>query len=80
MSIFYRKAIEAALHPVRAVCLTEPHLADWKGLAEALTYLTLEQRCDAIYLDWLLQLNSPARLALLQVRNLFSGWHTVSAN
>lgn len=80
MPIFYRKAIEAAIHPARADWLTEAHLMDWNGLAAALSRLTPEQRCDAIYLDWLLQLNSPARLALLQVRNLFSGWHTVNAN
>ena len=34
MPIFYRKAIEAAIHPNRADWLTEAHLADWTGLAE----------------------------------------------
>jgi len=53
---------------------------DWNGLATALSHLTPEQRCDAIYLDWLLQLNSPARLALLQVRNLLIGRGALAAN
>ena len=80
MPIFYRKAIEAAIHPDRADWLTEAHLMDWNGLAAALDRLTPEQRCDAIYLDWLLQLNSPARLALLQVRNLLIGRGALAAN
>lgn len=80
MPIFYRKAIEAAIHPARADWLTETHLMDWNGLAAALSRLTPEQRCDAIYLDWLLQLNSPARLALLQVRNLLIGRGALAAN
>jgi hypothetical protein len=40
MPIFYRKAIEAAIHPARADWLTEAHLADWTGLAEALDRLS----------------------------------------
>ena len=47
MPIFYRKAIEAAIHPARADWLTEAHLMDWNGLAAALGRLTPEQRCDA---------------------------------
>lgn len=80
MPIFYRKAVEAVLHPVGADWLTAEHLADWRGLADALSRLTPEQRCDAIYIDWLLQLNSPARLALLQVRNLLIGSGALAAN
>lgn len=80
MPIFYRKAIEAAIHPARADWLAEAHLMDSNGLAAALSRLTPEQRCDAIYLDWLLQLNSPARLALLQVRNLLIGRGALAAN
>ena len=80
MPIFYRKAIEAAIHPGRADWLTEANLMDWDGLVTALSHLTPEQRCDAIYLDWLLQLNSPARLALLQVRNLLIGRGALAAN
>lgn len=51
MPIFYRKAIEAAIHPARADWLTEAHLMDWNGLAAALSCLTPEQRCDAIRAD-----------------------------
>lgn len=80
MAIFNRKAIEAAIHPAPADWLTEAHLMDWNGLAEALEFLTPEQRCDAIYLDWLLQLNSASHQMLLQVRNLLIGRGALAAN
>ena len=64
MPIFYRKAIEAAIHPARADWLTEAHLADWTGLAHALDRLGEGQRCDAIYIDWLLRLNDNRTLIL----------------
>ena len=64
MPIFYRKAIEAAIHPARADWLTEAHLADWTGLAQALDRLSEGQRCDAIYIDWLLSLSEDWTLIL----------------
>ncbi len=51
-----------------------------RALGEALDLLTPEQRCDAIYADWLLQLNSPAHQALLQVRNLLIEKGALAAN
>ena len=68
MPIFYRKAIEAAIHPDRADWLTDAHLAEWSGLAQALDRLSVEQRCDAIYIDWLLRLNEN-RTFILPIRN-----------
>jgi hypothetical protein len=44
--------------------LTEAHLADWTGLAEALDRLREGQRCVAIYIDWLLRLNDNRTLIL----------------
>jgi hypothetical protein len=80
MPIFHRKAIEAAVHPNSAEWLQDKHLADWTGLAAALDRLIPEQRCDAVYADWLLQLHSPAHQALLPIRNSLIGWRTVKAN
>ena len=57
-AIFHREAYEAAAGRAPDVAAFEA----WEQLAEALDKLTPEQRCDAVYADWLLQLHSPARL------------------
>lgn len=80
MPIFHRQAYEVACDGKPPGILTPEHFNDWKLLAEALDLLTPEQRCNAIYADWLLQLNSPAHLALLQVRNLLIGQGALAAN
>lgn len=80
MPIFHRKALEAAVHPQSLDWLRDEHLADWNGLAAALDRLTPEQRCDAIYADWILQLNSPSRGALLQIRDRLIGDGAIAAN
>jgi hypothetical protein len=80
MPIFYKQAIRAGVNGDPADWIRDEHLSDWRGLAAALDLLTPEQRCDAIYADWLLQLNSPAALALLQVRNLLIGQGALAAN
>ena len=80
MPIFHRQAYEAVCDGKLPSKLTPAHFADWERLAEALDWLTPEQRCDAAYADWLLQLNSPARQALLQVRNLLIGQGALAAN
>ena len=67
--IFYREAYEAAAGRAPDVASFET----WEQLAEALDGLTPEQRCDAVYADWLLQLHSPTHQALLQIRNLLTG-------
>ena len=79
MPIFFRKAIEAAIHPDRADWLTEAHLADWTGLAQALDRLSEGQRCDAIYIDWLLRLNDN-RTLILPIRDFLIGQGALSAN
>jgi hypothetical protein len=80
MPIFFRKAYEAACGGKVPPGLTPAHFNDWEKLGEALDWLTPEQRCDATYADWLLQLNTPARQALLQVRNLLIGQGALAAN
>ena len=65
MSIFYDHAIRVSANGEPIDWLRQEHLSDWLGLATALDRLTPEQRCDAIYADWLLQLppaaNAPRR-------------------
>ena len=78
--IFYDQAIRAVANGRKVDWVKDEHLTDWQALASALEPLTPEQRCDAIYADWLLQLNSPAHLALLQVRNLLIGQGALAAN
>lgn len=81
MPIFHEQAFRAGASDGKDLSwLRLEHFADWHGLAEALDRLCPEQRCDAIYSDWLLQLNSPARQALLQVRNLLIGQGALAAN
>lgn len=60
MPIFHEQAIRAAADGKELDWLRPEHLVDWQGLGAALDHLCPEQRCDAIYADWLLQLNSPA--------------------
>lgn len=79
MPIFHRKAIEAAVHPEPVAWLRAEHLADWTGLAAALDCLTPEQRCDAIYADWLLRLNEN-RTLILPIRDYLIGQGALAAN
>ena len=60
-SILHHEAYEAAAGHAADVASFGP----WEQLAEALDKLTPEQRCDAAYGDWLLQLHSPAHQSLL---------------
>lgn len=75
-SIFHREAYEAAAGYAADIASFET----WEQLAKALDKLTPEQRCDAVYADWLLQLHSPAHQALLQIRNLLIGQGALAAN
>ena len=79
MPIFHRKAIEAAVYPAAVDWLRPEHLADLVGLAKALDRLTPEQRCDAIYADWLLRLNED-RALILPIRNYLIGQGALAAN
>ncbi|MEN9576662.1 MAG: hypothetical protein RL514_4517 [Verrucomicrobiota bacterium] len=74
--IFHRQAYEAAAGRAPDVASFET----WEQLATALDELTPEQRCDAVYADWLLQLHSPAHHALLQIRNLLIDQGALAAN
>jgi len=80
MPIFYPEALRAALTGIAPPALTDEYFDDWRSLSDAMDELSPEQRCDAIYADWLLQLNSPASQALLQVRNLLIGQGALAAN
>ena len=75
-SIFHREAYEAAAEYGPDLDSFET----WEQLAKALDKLTPEQRCDAVYADWLLQLHSPSSQALLQIRNLLIGQGALAAN
>ena len=75
-AIFHREAYEAAADRAPDVTTFET----WEQLVEALDKLTPEQRCDAVFADWLLQLHSPAHQALLQIRNLLIGQGALAAN
>lgn len=79
MPIFHHKAIEAAIYPKSADWLKESHLADWNDLAEAMNRLTPEERCDAIYIDWLLRLNDN-RTLILPIRDFLISQGALSAN
>ena len=52
-AIFHREAYEAAAGRAPDVASFET----WEQLAKALDKLTPEQRCDAVYADWLRQLS-----------------------
>ena len=84
MPIFHASAYLAAckkLPPERRAQLTDDHFEEWAKLAEALGWLCDEQLCDAIYGDWLLQLESVAgQTALLQVRSYLLGQGALAAN
>lgn len=81
MSVFYRKAYEAACRGNIPGELTDQHFESWERLDEALKWLpTDEQRCDAIYGDWLMQLNNPGWPQLLTVKRLLIGSGALAAN
>jgi hypothetical protein len=85
MPIFHKSAYLSACSeapPTQLTRLTDAHFdEDWAKLAEALGWLTAEQLCNAVYGDWLLQLESVAgRTALLQVRSYLLGQGALAAN
>jgi hypothetical protein len=81
MSVFYRQAYEAACRGVLPPGLSDEHFESWKSLNEALLWLpTDEQRSDAIYGDWLMQLNTPGWAERLTVKGLLIGNGALAAN
>lgn len=73
---FYREAYEAAAGRAPDVASFE----SWEQVAKALDKLTPEQRYDAVYADWLLQLHFPGHQAHLQIRNLLIGQGALPSN
>lgn len=81
MSVFYPKAYEAACRGTIPKQLTYHHFESWSRLDEALRWLpTDEQRCDAIYGDWLIQLSNPGWSERLTTRHLLIGNGALAAN
>lgn len=78
-AIFHKVALIAAGGEGVQV-VPDAALEDWSALSKLLDGFTPEQRCDAVYADWLLQLQSPAHPALLQIRNLLLGQGALAAN
>lgn len=81
MSVFYRQAYEAACRGRIPRELTDLHFESWKPLDEALRLLPSdEQRSDAIYGDWLMQLNNPGWSERLTIKRLLIGSGALAAN
>ena len=80
MPEFYREAFQAAAGGTLPASIGDECFDNWEKLAEALDRLSPEQRCDAVYADWLLQLHNPGHQALLQIRNLLIGQGALAAN
>src|ERR1700719_2546930 len=79
MPIFHKHAMRAGADVRELDWLTPEHLADWEGLARALDRLSPEERCDAIYADWLMRLNDDREL-ILPIRNLLIDRGALAAN
>lgn len=60
--IFHPQAYRAVINGDQRLAkkLKPAHFEDYKLLDEALGWLNPQQRCDAIYADWLEQINSPS--------------------
>ena len=81
MSVFYRKAYEAACRGAVPAELKDEHFETWKLVDEALRWLpTDEQRSDAIYGDWLMQMNQPGSGEKATIKNLLIGNGALAAN
>jgi len=77
---FYREAIAIALGTEDHELVPEQHPASFGEVAEILRELNPEQRCDAIYADWLLQLHHPGNEAQIQIRDLLLGQGAMDAH
>ena len=69
---FYESALLAAPRegrPAEINRLCPDHFLRWDRLFQALSWLSDEQRCDAIYGDWLCQLDAPGGENQLLTRN-----------
>ena len=81
MQVFYRKAFEAACRGNIPGNLKDAHFESWQALEEALLWLPSdEQRCDAVYGNWLMRLVNPGGRQLLDQRQHLIGDGALAAN
>ena len=81
MPLFHREAYEAACRGKVPTALTSDHFESWEKLEEALLWLPTDEQCsDAIYGDWLLQLNNPGGTERLAIKSLLIGNGALAAN
>jgi len=82
MSKFYKDAILAAgcVEPPAIDPRTVGPLETWAEVAQELNKLSFNQRCHAIYADWLMQLHEPGGDVQIQIRDLLLGQGALAAN
>jgi hypothetical protein len=80
--IFHPKAYHAVINGDSKLAkkLKPEHFEKYELLNDALGWLTPQQRCDAIYADWLEQINSPSGAVLLRQRDLLIQQGGLAAN
>lgn len=85
MPVFNKAAYLAACHDapppeVAAGSLTDAHFDSYELLDEALSWLSDEQRCDALYADHIVELGGVSVNEKLAIRNLVVGQGALDAN
>ena len=80
MSAFYREAFAVALGSLDHPLVSSHNPATFGEAAELLSALTPQQRCDAIYSDWLIQLHAPGGESQIQIRDLLLGQGAMDAH
>jgi hypothetical protein len=82
-AIFYGEAFQAAVGEKPLEGIGDEHFTNGEKsvkLVDAPDRLSPEQRCDALYADWLLQLHNPAHQAERQFRDLLIGQGALAAD
>lgn len=82
MPVFYPEAIKAALK-ISGRYLELPDedaFEKWSSTCEMLGKLTYQERCDAVYSDYALQLAAPGGHSQLQIRDFLLGQGALAAN
>lgn len=70
----------AKAHPMLLRRLKPEHFVSYQGINEALGWLPPQDRCDAVYADWLESLNLSIGGTLLRVRKLLIEQGGLAAN
>jgi len=80
--VFHPKIFEAVAkaHPKILLRLKPEHFASYTGINEALDWLPPQDRCNAVYADWLESLNLSVGGTLLRVRKLLIEQGGLAAN